>query len=199
MHVIPRVRLALARRPWLYWVFVALCALMAWAGVRGAVAAAQRRQERWGESRAVMVVATATPRGQPIRASPRQYPAAMVPATAVRSLPHGAVATHDLAAGEVLVTGDLAGDGAGNGSGTGTLPTGWVVFGITSGEWPTLVAGDEVAVFADGTRWCDGIVLYTGTADNVGSVESVDVGVPAACAPSVSAQVATGSVVLARA
>lgn len=184
LRVMPRVRLALARRPWLYWSFVALCALAAWAGVHGAIAAAQHRQQRWGQSRTVLVVTTAARRGQPIRASPRQYPAAMVPASALRTLPAGALAVHDLAAGEVVVAVDVAGSTA--------LPSGWVVFGVPVIDRPALVAGDDVALFADGARWCDGTVMAV-------AEHTVDVAVPTACADTVSAQVAAGSVVLARA
>ena len=184
VYVIPRLRLLLARRPWLYWSFVALCAIVVWSGVRSATAAALAQQHHWGESRPVLVVAAAIPAGQPIRASPRQYPLAMVPPSAVTSLPSPATAAQDLAPGEIVVATDVVGPHS--------LPRGWVVFGVPGTDRPTLVVGDHVALFGEGTRWCDGQV--TGVAER-----AVDVAVPSTCADSVSARVAAGSVVLARA
>ena len=183
MYIVPRLRLLLARRPWLYWSFIALCAIVVWSGVRSATAAAPAQQRGWGESRPVLVVVAAVPAGQPIRASPRHYPLAMVPPSALTALPAGAAAAHDLAPGEIVVTSSVVG--------AASLPRGWVVFGVPSTDRPMLVVGDDIALFGDGTRWCAGRV--TGVFDR-----TVDVAVPAACADSLSALVAAGSVVLAR-
>ena len=183
MYIVPRLRLLLARRPWLYWTFVVLCAFAVWMGVHSASVAALAQQRRWGESRPVLVVVAAIPAGQPIRASPRQYPLAMVPPSALTSLPSQASAAQDLAPGEIIVATDVLGPHS--------LPRGWVVFGVPGTDRPTLVVGDHVALFGEGTRWCDGQV--TGVTER-----TVDVAVPSACADSVSARVAAGSVVLAR-
>ncbi|MEI7546546.1 MAG: hypothetical protein WCK21_00600 [Actinomycetota bacterium] len=184
MHVIPRVRLQLARRPWLYWSFVALCAFAVWSGVTGATSSAAAERDRWGSTRTVLVATGTVHAGQPIRAAPRRYPLAMVPGSAVVSLPVAAVAAHTIEAGEVIVTASVAGEHE--------VPVDWVVFAVGGNDRPALVAGDVVAVFGDGARWCDGTV--TAIAD-----DHTDIAVPPSCADAVSAQVDAEAVVLARA
>ena len=183
MHLLPRARLELARRPWLYWLFVGLCAFVVWWGIHSATAAATAERQRWGTSRTVMVATRAAAAGESITAHAADYPLAMVPASAVRSLPAHAEAAHTIAKGEVIVDSSVAGDDA--------VPGGWAVFAIAHTDVPALLPGDDVAVFADGTRRCDGLVTSVTT-------ERTDVAVPPGCADALSAFVATGSVVLAR-
>ena len=76
-------------------------------------------------------------------------------------------------------------------AGSRDVPAGWVVFAVSGTAAPALVVGDDVAVFADGTRWCGGIVAAL-------APEHADVGVPAQCAEALSAHLAVGTVVLAR-
>ncbi len=183
MSVLPRVRLELARRPWLYWLFAGTCAAFAWATVAGAQSAADRAHRQWGSTRTVYVTATDVAAGEPLTVVRGDYPSAMVPAAAVAEVAPGALAAHPLAEGEILTVADLAG-------GT-TAPPRWSVFAISSAESPALVPGDDVGVFGQGARWCDGIV--TAVASDI-----VEVAVPPSCAEAVSAQVAVGGVVLAR-
>ncbi|MDO8403127.1 MAG: hypothetical protein Q7T27_06490 [Pseudomonas sp.] len=184
MHLLPRLRLELARRPWLYWSFVGLCALVVWLGIGSADAAARHERARWGTTRTVMVATGSVAAGAPIIAEPAQYPVAIVPPSAVRALPATAVAAHQIAKGEVVVAGAVA-DGD-------DVPSGWVVFAVTGTQPPALVPGDAVALFADGAHWCDGIVAAA-------TPEQADVGVPTECAEALSAHLAAGTVVLARA
>ena len=65
------------------------------------------------------------------------------------------------------------------------------MFGGAATGAPALVAGEPVGVCADGARSCDGVVAAV-------TPDIVEVAVPPACAPGVSAQVAVGGVVLAR-
>ena len=183
MSLLPRVRLLLARRPWLYWLFVGTCAAAAWLGVAGAQARVAHERAQWGTTRRVWVAQADLAAGQPVSAAGSNYPLAMLPATAVTSLPANAVAARPVAAGEVLVAADLAGDG--------TLPAGWLVFAVPGDGAPRLSPGEHVGVFGSGQRWCEGIV--------VGLTDShVEVGVDPACATSMSTQLALAAVTLAR-
>jgi hypothetical protein len=183
------VRYELARRPWLYWLFVAVCAAVVATTLATAHSATLHERDRWGTSVPVLVSTRALAAGAPIRASPQQYPQAMVPADALTTLPPGATAAHALAAGEVLVAADL--------TGADTVPRGWAVFAVTGTDAPTLAPGDAVALFGDGQRWCDGIVIRGGGAASGVANDTVEVAVPGDCADAVSLQVAAGTVVLA--
>ena len=183
MSVLPRVRLELARRPWLYWLFAGTCAAFAWAAVAGAQSAADAARHRWGTSRTVYVAAHALAPGDPLAVVRREYPSAMVPAAALSVVAEDAVVAHPLTDGEIVTTADLAG--------ATMTPAGWAVFAIDATGAPALVAGDPVGVFGQGALWCDGVVATVGA-------DLVEVAVPPACAEAVSAQVAVGGVVLAR-
>lgn len=183
MSVLPRVRLELARRPWLYWLIAGTCAAIAWASVAGARSAADHARQQWGAPRTVYVAAHALDPGDVIATVRRQYPRAMVPASAVSATTGGAVAARPVAAGEIVVAGDVAG--------AAPIPPDWAVFAVDATSAPTLVPGDSVGVFGQGARWCDGVVTHT-------TGEMVEVAVPPTCAEAVSAQVAVGGVVLAR-
>ena len=183
MSVLPRVRLELARRPWLYWLFAGTCAAFAWAAVAGAQSAADRARQQWGTSRTVYVAAHTLAPGEPLAVVRREYPSAMVPQAAIAEAPEGAVVAHPLAHGEIVTANDLAGDTS--------APPNWSVFAVDATGAPALVAGDAVGVFGQGALWCDGVVTAVTT-------DLVEVAVPPSCAEAVSAQVAVGGVVLAR-
>ena len=184
MRLLPRLRLLLARRPWLYWSAVGVCAAAVWASMSAAAAGVERERAAWGATQRVWVTDAALGAGEPISASAREYPTAMVPAAAVDMLPSG-VAAHPLSAGEVVVASDVAGA-------RGLLPFGWLVFAVPIDGSPTLGTGDAVAVFGSGQRWCDGVTVAVGD-------RSVEVGVAPDCAAAISAQLALGAVTLARA
>jgi hypothetical protein len=183
MSLLPRLRLAFARRPWLHWVVIAICAIVVWAQLAAAQADATRAREKWGTSRTVWVAAADAAPGEPVTAGARQYPLAMVPVAALATSPVQPVAARHIAAGAVLVVDDLAG--------ATSVPVGWVVLGVPATGVPSLTTGQEVAIFAAGQRVCDGITSSSGT-------ELVEVGVPPDCAGPLSARLLEGSVVLAR-
>ena len=184
MRLLPRLRLLLARRPWLYWSAVGACAIAVWVSMSAASAGVERERAEWGTTQRVWVTNGAIGAGEPIRASAHEFPVAMVPADAVDVAPTG-VAAHALSAGEVVVPGDFAGD-------RGLLPLEWLVFAVPVDGGPALAPGDSVAVFGSGQHWCDGVTI-------AGGEQAVEVGVAPECAAAVSAQLALGAVTLARA
>lgn len=180
-----RLRLALARRPWLYWVFVASCAALVWLLLTAKRAELDDQRRRWGETRRVWVAAVDIGAGEAVRTIERDYPVAMVPASALDAEPTvGLLAETSIAAGEVLVASDVDVDT------NSALPLGWVVFAFSRDHTPALHPGVAVAVFGSGQRWCDGMVVAV-------SADDIDVGVPSTCADAVSAQVASGAIVVA--
>lgn len=183
MSLFPRLRLALAMRPWLYWLLVCVCAAAVWLGVASAQQRVAAARAEWGATRRVWVIDHDVAAGEQLRATPVDYPQAVLPASAAVSLPDNALASRPISAGEVLVAADVAGDGP--------IPTGWAVFAVPAGGAPVLAIGDAVALFGSGRQWCEGIVAAT-------TDEQIDVGVPADCAAPLSAQLASGAVELAR-
>jgi len=183
MSVLPRLRLLFARRPWLYWLIIGACAVAVWSSVASAQAQVTRQRDSWGTTRTVWIASGPVAAGEVVRAAATDYPTAMVPPSAVASLPADAVAARPLATGEVVVAADVAADGL--------VPADWVVFAVPADGAPTLIAGDAVTVFGSGRAWCDGV------AERVGD-ETVEVAVPMDCAPSMSAQLALGAITLAR-
>lgn len=191
MRLFPRLRLLLARRPWLYWLVVGLCAAIVWLSVAAAADGVEAERARWGTSQRVWVTESAVAAGSPVVAVARDYPLAMVPTAAVTAAPNG-VAAHDLAAGEVVVQGDVA-------AADRLAPADWLVFAIPAAHGPEIVTGDTVAIFGSGQWWCDGIVMGVNLDDSTIDGGLVELAVPPECAPSLSAQLALGAVTLARA
>lgn len=184
MFLLPRLRLLLARRPWLYWLCAASCTAIAVGGVAAARGAADEERRAWGDTREVWVTTADVAAGAALAPERRSYPVAMVPPDAVTSWPGPAVAAHPLATGEVVVAGDLAGDGA--------IPSGWAAFLVPAASDTGWVVGTRTALFGTGSHLCDGVITAA-TAD------TVEVAVPASCAAQVSMFVAGGELVLARA
>lgn len=183
MRLLPRLRLLLARRPWLYWSAVGVCAVVVWLSTSAATARLERERDEWGATRRVWVTNGPIAPGEPIVASSRDYPLALLPSAAIEAPPTG-VAAHRLAAHEVVVASDIA-------DGRGLLPPGWLAFAVAVDGSPTLAPGDSVAVFGSGQLWCSGEVVAI-------SEQTVEVGVAPECAAAFSAQLALGAVTLAR-
>lgn len=184
MLLLPRLRLALARRPWIYWVFVAGCSAIVWSTLTTSQAELADQRRRWGETRRVWVAAVDIGPGDLVRSVARDYPIAMVATSAIADEPVDIFATTSIAAGEVLVESDV------NGTTDDLLPHEWVVFALERDGTPALHPGSNVAVFGSGQRWCDGVVVAVYD-------DSVEVAVPPTCADAVSVQVAGGMIVLA--
>ncbi len=183
MSLLPRLRMAFARRPWLYWLIVGSCAVAVWLSVTSTQAEVTQERDAWGTTRKVWVADTPVAAGEVVRVTAFKYPIAMVPPSAVSTLTADAVAARSIAAGEVVVAADLAADGL--------VPADWVVFAVPLDGSPALIVGDTVTVFGSGQLWCQG------TAAAISEV-AVEVAVPGDCAASMSAQIALGAVTLAR-
>lgn len=187
MWLLARLRLLLARRPWLYWLAVGLCAGSVWLTIHGSQARVEAERGSWGATITVWVAEENTEAGASIRAAPRGYPAAVVPPSAITEAPTG-VARRSIADGEIVVEGDLAGDA--------DPPIGWVVLAVAADLAPVLVPGDSVAVMGNGQRLCDGLV--TAVATKAPSGERIEIAVPADCAGATTTHLRAATVVLAR-
>lgn len=185
MLLVSRLRLAMARRPWIYWLFVACCAALIWSLLASAQRGLDRERQRWGTTQRVFVATVDLAIGDRVQAEARDYPLAMLPQSAIAVLPDGTLAARSISAGEVIVEAAV-GDDPDSG-----LPHDWVTFAVDRGHTPTLSAYDPVALFGLGERWCDGLVV--GLADDV-----VDIAVPPSCAGAISSQVAAGELVIGR-
>lgn len=184
MHVLPRLRLAFARHPWLHWAIAALAGALIWLQIASADRAATSARDAWGTSTPVWVAAAGAERGQPVRAERLDVPVAVVPDGAVTADPVEAVAARRIRRGAVLVDDDL---------GDGSVPPEWVVFAVPTDAGPSLVEGDRVTVFAAGLHDCDGITGDTGP-----DGATIDVAVPAECAEALSTALTAGDLVVAR-
>jgi hypothetical protein len=183
MWLLPRLRLVLARRPWLYWLVVALCAGIAWLQWSTVQDDAERARRSWGTSRTVLVAIESARAGEALRVELRAYPAAMVPSDAVVDIPAEVVAAREVAAGAMLVPSDLLG--------TDDIPADWVVVAVPADDAPSFSRGQHAAAFANGVRSCDGVV-------DAASVDHVEVAVPPTCAAGLTMDLLEGAVVLAR-
>jgi hypothetical protein len=176
MWLLPRLRYVFARRPYLYWLLAGCCAALIAARLEGIESAAHRSAAAWGTARPVWVSGGDAAPGDPIHPVQRRYPAAMVPAVALRSVPPDAHAARALVTGQVLLPDDLA-------SGR-TPPADWVVLAVPAEHAPRLVRGDGVAVLHTGALACDGLM-----SDPNG--DQVEIAVPVACAATVSVEIST--------
>ena len=183
MSILPRLRLLFARRPWLYWLIVGMCAVAVWWSVANTQAEVARERDSWGATRNVWVASGPVAAGEVVQATGNDYPIKMVPASAVSSLAADAVAARSITAGAVVVAADVAVDGL--------VPADWVVFAVPADGAPTLIAGDAVIVFGSGQAWCEGLATTVNDA-------MVEIAVPDDCAAPMSAQLALGAVTLAR-
>ena len=183
MSLLPRLRMTFARRPWLYWLIVGTCAVAVWLSVTSAQAGVDNARDAWGTTRQVWVVSGPVAAGDVVDAAVVDYPAAMVPPSAVSSLADGTVAARSISTGEIVVAIDLATDGL--------VPSDWVLFAVPRDGNPAIVVGDAVAVFGSGQLWCEGMAAAI---DEV----AVEIAVPDDCAAPMSAQLALGAVTLAR-
>jgi len=196
MHHWSRLRLELARRPWIYWLFAGTCACLVGLSIHSRSAEVDEQRRKWGTTRSVLVAAADHLGGDPLRFVRREYPEAMVPDDALDEISGDEVAARVVPRGAVLVAPDVVGDVG--------PPPGWVVFATASDRAPAVHPGARVAVFGDGHRWCDGLVTAgEGSAGrspartSIGA-STVEVAVPPSCAEAISGLVLGDRVVLAR-
>jgi hypothetical protein len=172
VHVLAPLRTQLARRPWLYWIVIAVLAAVVANIAAGKLRAVDDARRSWGESAEVWVATTGAAPGARVVAELRSLPRAMLPAGVIGADPTGAVALQRLMPDEVVTSADI-GDGA-----LALLPRGWEGVAFVADETTIRVhPGDTVAVVAEGVVVVSrGVVLAA-------SDRSVTVGIPAADAP----------------
>lgn len=184
MHLLARLRVELARRPWIYWLVVAALAALVALGVAHALARVDAARRAWGQQVTVWVAVADAEPGQPVVARRAVMPRAAVPARVATGDPTRAVARQRIAAGAVITTFDVVVPGP-----AGLIPDGWVAIAapVTTGHFAD---GDRVVVFAADRSLGDGVVVDHTDSD-------VMVAVPAAIAGDLAASVLAGSVVIA--
>ena len=190
MNVLPRLRLLLARRPWLRWLVVGLCAAVVATQLTSAQSALERERSRWGATRRVWLTAGTTQAGAPLAPLQEDWPEAMVPPDALAELPDNPVAARTVPARQPLTALDVAGEG--------TVPAGWAVFSVPGDGLPSLAGAPAVSVFSGGTRLCDGVATSGTSAAPRSETAGAEVAVPPDCAAGLSAALASGDLVIAR-
>lgn len=151
MHVAARARLLLARRPWLYWLAVAVLATSTALLVHQRITALDDARRSWGETRRVLVARDALTPGGPLLTDEVELPNAAIPRDALAELPEGARLRQHVTIGEVLTTSDVTarpGPAA-------RAPRGTVVVGISDPLAPHTPIGATVQVAADGLLLAD--------------------------------------------
>lgn len=108
MHVAAHTRLALARRPWIYWSLVtALAALVAFS-VHDRLGAIERERGEWGATRTVLVADGPLEPGDIVATRRVELPVAALPDLALSELVKGSRMRQRAADGEVLTSFDVA-------------------------------------------------------------------------------------------
>lgn len=188
MNPVARARHVLARRPWLHWSAVLVLAAGAgWAVAAGAAGVDDARRS-WGTTRDVLVATADIAPGEDLatRTEVRARPVPVVAEATVDSLPAGAIARQHVAAGEALVSVDVA-----PASGPQALiPAGSVAVAVAEPVPSGATVGDRVVAASGG-------VVVAADAVVVGlTAEAVLVAVPIDEAPLVALAATSGDLAL---
>lgn len=184
MHLLARVRMTLARHPWLYWMALAAFAAMVATGVAHSMAGVDAARRSWGSQQAVWRATEAFEPGQPITAERDEVPSAVVPNDAVEASPVGALATQHIAAGEIVTAFDVTLAGP-----AGLIPSGSVAFAVPESV-EHFSTGDHVDVYTTDRLISDGVIVDAGDSD-------VMVAIAADAAPAMATALQAGAVTLA--
>lgn len=183
-----RVRHVLARRPWLYWLFVAAVAAGAGLVVADAASQVDAARRSWGSEQAVLVATADIAPGDRLAdvVADRSLPNPMVPAAAVVTLDDDATARQHIGVGEVVVDHDLASTSGPQ----GLMPAGWQAVAVAEPVPTGVAVGDRVAAASGGIVLApDGVV--------VGQLaDGLLVAFPADVAPHVAHAATTGDLAL---
>jgi hypothetical protein len=188
MNPVARARHVLARRPWLYWLAVAVLAAVAGLVVADAASGVDAARRAWGTTRPVVVATVDVAPGTVLDAvsEVRELPAPMVPDGAVTELPAEATARQHVAAGEIVMSHDVAAT-------TGPralIPAGWRAVPVAESVPSGAVVGDQVAAVSGGIVVADeGVVVGL-------LAEGVLVAVPVDVAPQVAHAANAGELTL---
>lgn len=162
MHVLAHARLALARRPYLYWAIVAALAVLAVAGVHRQNASIANERDRWGTTRTALVARRQLEPGDLVDATIVELPLAALPDQALDALDVGARVRQRVGAGEVLTILDVT---PRHGPAS-TAEPGTVVVALADPLARDLTSGISVQVAADGFVLADGANI-TAVVDDV--------------------------------
>ena len=159
MQLLARLRLLLARRPWIYWLAVAIAAVAVGVATARTLAGIDAARLAWGRQQTVWIATAATEPGQQIVAERREVPQAVVPIGAVDREPSSMIARQRMSVGEIVTADDVAVGGT-----AGLIPAGWVAFPlpVAGGQF---VAGDHVVVYSGDQRLTGGMVVFRDDSD----------------------------------
>jgi hypothetical protein len=148
MNPLARLRHVLARRPWLYWLGVAVIALAIGLLAVRAAASVDEARERWGTTREVAVAVSDLVPGDPLtgHVELRARPAPMIPAGAVTEVADGARVRQHVSVGEILVAPDLVASAAPQ----ALIPDGWSAVAVAEAVPSGAAVGDAVAAASGG-------------------------------------------------
>jgi hypothetical protein len=183
-HVLARVRLVVARHPWIYWTAVAALAGIVTIGVVDAMAKVDAARRSWGTQQQVWVATAAMEPGAVITAELSEVPTAVVPNDAIDTSPVGAIAKQHIAVGEIVTRDDVTRAGP-----AGLIPDGWVAFAVPESV-DHFVPGDHVNVYTTDRLIGDGVVVDAGDSD-------VMVAIAADAAPAMATALQSGAVTVA--
>jgi hypothetical protein len=158
MSIVARLRLGLARSPWLHWAIVAALAGSAGLLVMRAANGVEAARESWGETRPVFVARQTIEAGMPLdgAVTERDAPSPIVPRDAVTELDVSATARQRIAAGEMLVTHDVSPSGAPQ----SLIPAGWLAVAVAEPVASGAAVGDAVSVATGGiVVAADGLIV----------------------------------------
>jgi hypothetical protein len=169
MRWMPRMRMLLARRPWLYWLLVGAIAVGIVAAVAAAMGDVQRQRDAWGRTTTVFVTTRDVAVGEGLSGAvtSRDVPAAIVPPSALAVMP--IAATQRLAAGEIIVDIDVV-DEQGP---LALVPSGWLAIDVPLADdpldapRPLFDVGDSAVVLADGSIIADRALIVDVASDGL--------------------------------
>ncbi|MDJ0767691.1 MAG: hypothetical protein QNJ12_02815 [Ilumatobacter sp.] len=183
------VRRVVARYPWLHWLAVLVVAAALSASVLERLDRVDAAAASWGSTSSVWMATRAVGHGEPVAAELVELPDAVVPEGAVIDGDFdvaGTIARQHIAAGEIVMTHDVAvGDGP-----TALVPPGWLAVPVVESPPSSAGVGDRVVAVSDGFVIADDIVV-TARVDDVTLVA-----VPADAAPLLPAAAEAGSLTL---
>lgn len=146
MNIGARMRVLLARRPWIFWSVVVVLIAVVVSDVTGRLRSLDEARARWERTERVLVASRPLRPGDPVVADVVDLPAAAVPADAVAADPAPRIARQHVAVGEVIVTVDVD---VGTGPAAGA-EDGQVVVPVIDPVVPSAPVGVEVMVLSEG-------------------------------------------------
>ncbi len=184
MHLLARIRLMVARHPWIYWLAIAVVAGVVAIGAASTLAGVEAARRSWGQQSTVWVTTSAIEPGQPITAAGRDVPVAVVPAGAIHDDPARTVARQRIGPGEIVTDDDVSVRGT-----AGLIPEGWVAFAVPASS-EHFATGDHLSVFSGERLVATGLVVDEGESELM-------VAVPATAASTLAAALLADAVTLA--